>query len=384
MLSGVLVKSVYCLTLHSGREGLSRMIKSKNIAFSLFVILLSLILVVGCGGQSPATNDAQSTQSGSDTSATSGNDTQSTSQPASGQFHNIRIGTAQLGGGSHSYGMAVATIVNPLVPSIKLEAMPSSGVVENIRSLEAGEIEIGVVTNDLGYDFYKGRGRYEGKPFPDLRLMWPIFVSHQHIIVKADSPIMTIEDLKGKDVGVGNPGSAGYYLITHLLRAHGLQEGDYREHPLTHQEQVAALRDGKLDSFGVYTSSNSPAIVELATTTDVRWLAPDIEKWRSYISEHDLPYGVAPIKGGMYRGLDEDLPTASLAANFVTTKDFPEDLAYEITKAFFENIEDAAQIFATIAESPEALSTEIPFAPWHPGVERYFKEAGIPYVPFQE
>src|SRR5690606_1402721 len=131
--------------------------------------------------------------------------------------------------GTHTYGVAMATVVNEQLDDIKLEAMPTSGQIENMRLLQSGEVQIGLAGSDTGYDLYHGIRRYEGQAWKDLRLVWPLFSSFQHIIVLERSPFQSIEDLRGKHLGISNPGSAGYYFSVDYLRSQGLNEGDYIE-----------------------------------------------------------------------------------------------------------------------------------------------------------
>lgn len=296
----------------------------------------------------------------------------------------IRIATAQLGGGTYNHGLALCTVSNPDLKEFQLEALPTSGVVESARMLRKGEVEIASLGSDVTFDLYKGLGRNKGNAWQDARLLFPQFGTYVNIIVPKNSPIKSFADMKGKKIGVGNPGSAGYYLITHILRAHGLNEGDYKEVPLAPSEQTDALKDGHLDVYGFYTTPNSPSIVELATTLSVRWIDIDKEKWNAYASKNQLPFTVATIPAGSYRGMDKETAMISGMQMYVTTKDMPEEMAYKITKAFFAHFDDAVKIVAAITEAKKLLPAAAPTVPWHPGSVKYFQEAGLKYVEYKQ
>jgi len=329
--------------------------KKKSLLF-IAAILVILVFAVGCGGA----------KQGGDTSGA----------PA---MKFVRIGTAQLGGGTYNHGLGMSTVVNSELKGYKLEALPTSGAVESARMLENKEVEIACLGVDIVFDQYNGLGRYEGKAWKEARLLFPQFGTYVNIVVPVKSPIKSFADMKGKKVGVGNPGSAGYYLITHILRSQGLNEGDYVENPLSPTEQTTALRDGHLDVFGYYTTPNSPPVVELSTTMNVRWLDVDKAKWDAYAKANKLPFTIVNVPAGTYKGMDKDTATVSGMNVYATTAEMSEEMAYEITKAFFTRFDDAVKIVPAIAEIKTLLPVITPVVQWHPGAVKYFKEAGMKY-----
>ena len=341
-------------------------IKHMSIFITLILSLMVSIFAIGCGSsKQPAAQD----------------------NGTAAKFSSIkfvRIATAQLGGGTYNHGLALCTVSNPDMKDFQIEALPTGGVVESARMLQKGETEIASLGSDITFDMYNGLNRNKDKPWKNARLLFPQYGTYVNICVAKDSPIKSFADFKGKKVGVGNPGSAGYYLITKILRAHGLNEGDYKEVPLSPSEQTDALKDGHLDVFGFYTTPNSPSIVELATTMDVRWIGVDRDKWDTYASENKLPFTVATIPAGTYKGMDKDTAVISGMQMYVTTKDMPEEMAYKIVKTFFTHFDDAVQIVSAIAETKQLLPVATPTVPWHPGAIKYFKEAGIQYNEYKQ
>lgn len=334
----------------------------------ILVVTLIIVMIgtVGCAGQNQQAAPEGTTQEAA---------------PAKSSF--IRLGTAQLGGGTYNNGLAFASATNLGLTDYKLEALPTSGAVESARMLLDKEVEMACMGNDALFDIHNGRGRYEGKGSKEIRLMFPQFINYVNIAVPKNSSINSFDDMKGKRVGVGNPGSAGYYLITHMMRAHGLSEKDYMEDPLSPAEQTTALRDGHLDVFGFYTTPNSPPVVELATTMDVRFVDVDKAKWDAYCEENGLPFIVATTPAGTYKGMDKDTLQVAGMNSYVATADMSEEMAYEIVKSFFEHYEEAMKIVPAIKQTKELLPIMKPVVPWHPGAIKYFKEAGLEYVEFE-
>lgn len=331
------------------------------------VLILSILMLTACG----KTSSTQATNSSQEASKTTGK---------TRQF--ISIATAQLGGGTYNSGLAVATAANLGMDKYKVEALPTSGVIESARMLRDDEVEIATLGNDVIFELANGTGRFDGQGLEDACVILPQFATYVNIIVPAKSDIKSIEDMKGKRIGVGNPGSNGYNLITHILRAHGLNEGDYEEIALSASEQATSIKDGHQDVFGFYTTPNSPAIVELATTMDCRWISVDKEKWDAYAKANGLPFEVV-VSPDKYKGMEGEVLMLSGTQWFVTKMSADEEMVYEFTKSFMENFDAAVQMVSSISEIKELLPTSKPVVPWHPGAIRYFKEAGIDYVEFE-
>jgi TRAP transporter TAXI family solute receptor len=304
--------------------------------------------------------------------------------PAVNNVEFISIGTAQLGGGTYNNCLAMASAANMSLTKYRVEALPTSGAVESARMLQDNEVEIVSIGIDTAFDLYNGKGRYENKRWTALRMMFPQFGTYVNIIVPKNSSINSWNDMRGKRIGVGNPGSNGYYLLTHMLRAHGLKEGDYTEVALSNTEQAIALQDGHLDVFGFYTTPHSPAIVELSTILDVRWIDVEKSKWDAYAVEQQLPFKVVDIAAGTYKGMDKEIATVSGMNYIATREDCSEEMIYQFTKAFFENFDVAVKAVPAIAEIKELLPTAVPVVPVHPGAIKYFIEAGIAFNDFSE
>ena len=344
---------------------------NKKLAIVLALILL-ITMVAGCTNTgSPSPQTEQTAEPSAEAPAKAGK---------TKQF--LSIATAQLGGGTYNSGLAVATAANLGMDTYKVEALPTSGVIESARMLRDDEVEIATLGNDVVFELANSKGRFDGQGTDDVSVILPQFATYVNIVVPAKSNIKSIEDMKGKKIGVGNPGSAGYNLITHILRAHGLNEGDYEEVALSAAEQTASLKDGHQDVFGFYTTPNSPAIVELATTVDCRWIDINKEKWDAYAKANGLPFEVV-VSPDKYKGMEGDVLMLSGTQWFVTKKSADEEMIYEFTKAFLENFDAAVQMVASIVDIKTLLPNSAPVVEWHPGAVRYLKEAGLSYTEFK-
>ena len=197
------------------------------------------------------------------------------------------------------------------------------------------------------------------------------------VIARADSGIETFEDLKGKRVNIGNPGSGQRATMEVVMNALGWTLDDFAlASELKPAEQSAALGDNKVDAI-IYTVGHPNGSIQEATTTvDARIIpvtGPEID---ALIADNPY-YAAATIPGGMYTGTDEDVSTFGVKATFVTSADVPDDVVYEVVKAVFDNFDRFKGLhpaFADLTEE-EMISAGLS-APLHPGAEKYYKERG--------
>jgi TRAP transporter TAXI family solute receptor len=230
------------------------------------------------------------------------------------------------------------------------------------------------------YKSLKGEGEeFEGQgPYEDLRAVFSVHAEPFTVVARADSGIATFDDLKGKRVNVGNPGSGQRSTMEVLMAAKGWTMDDFAlASELKSAEQAQALCDNKVDAM-VFTVGHPSGSIQEATTTCDTVLIPVAGPEVDQLVEQNPYYAKAVIPGGMYRGTDEDVETFGVKATVVSSAGVQEDVVYQITKAVFENFEDFKKLHPAFADlQQENMITEALSAPLHPGAEKYYHEAGM-------
>jgi uncharacterized protein len=198
------------------------------------------------------------------------------------------------------------------------------------------------------------------------------------VVARADSGIETFDDLKGKRVNVGNPGSGQRSTMEVLMDAKGWTMDDFAlASELKSAEQSQALCDNKIDAMVFTVGHPSGSIQEATTTCDTKLIpvtGPEVDQ----LVEQNPYYAKAVIPGGMYAGTDSDVETFGVKATFVSSTAVPEDVVYQVTKAVFDNFEDFKKLHPAFASlTKEDMVTEAISAPLHPGAEKYYSEAGM-------
>jgi TRAP transporter TAXI family solute receptor len=293
----------------------------------------------------------------------------------------ITIGTGGVTGVYYPTGGAICRLVNKdrKEHGIRCTVESTAGSVYNLRNIRAGELDFGVAQSDWQYHAYHGTSVFKDEgAFPDLRAVFSVHPEPFTVVARADAGIRDFDDLKGKRVNVGNPGSGQRATMEVVMEAKGWSMSDFSlASELKSAEQAQALCDNKIDAFVFTVGHPSGSIKEATTTCDtvmVNVTGPTIEKL-----VNDNPYySWATIPGGMYRGSPQDTRTFGVRATFVTSSRVSDEVVYNVVKAVFENFDDfkklhpAFQILKKQEMVQEALS-----APLHDGAKRYYQEAGL-------
>ena len=260
---------------------------------------------------------------------------------------------------------------------IRCSAPSTGGSTYNIGQISEGELEFGVAQSDWQYHAYNCSSE-KVKCFKKLRSVFSVHPEPFQIIVGKDSGINSWDDLKGKRVNIGNPGSGQRGTMEVLMAAHGTKTSDFAQATeLTSTEQSKALCDGKIDAYG-YTVGVPNAGVSVATDgCDARIISLNGSVEKKLVSDNPY-YAFATIPKGTYKTSDADVTTFGVMATFVTSADVDDDLVYEVVRAVMENIDDFRKLHPAFANlDPKNMMKAGLSAPLHPGAIRYYKEKGM-------
>ncbi len=292
-----------------------------------------------------------------------------TSDSSSGE--SFTFTTSNQSSSTFAMGGALGELINKETDH-HVTVIPSGGSVENVQLFRNKEVEIGYLASDQAYYAYHGINNFEGEPLENINSFVMGSPFYFNFIVRKDSDIKEFEDIKGKIIGVGPPGSSNSINVKHVLEGHGITFDDVDARTLTLGEQVDALKDGNIDVFAYVSGgegSPSPAIVDLMSGIDIRFLEIKDDVAEKIAANH--PYEKATIAKDFYTGIDE-VKTLSLGFSFLLSDDVSEEVAYELAKTFWEN-KDALDE-AHNSWKPARL-TGLP-VPLHPGVKKYYEETG--------
>ncbi|MBW6418788.1 TAXI family TRAP transporter solute-binding subunit [Celeribacter sp. PS-C1] len=291
------------------------------------------------------------------------------------------IATGGTGGTYYPLGGMLAQLISNTaeLPDTKLSATAETGnaSVANAQLLGRGEIESAFAAADILDAAYKGVNQFEdGGPIENLRAIGALYPETVQLVVRADSGIATFEDLKGKSISSGSPGSGQWQLLGDLLEAHGMTRDDVSEDYSSFAQSVDKIKDGNLDASLITAGLPTSSVTDLANGHDIRIVpltGPAIAK----LQEAQPYYANSTIAAGSYKGVEEDVPTLAVRAIWATHADVPEDVVYAVTKALYENTETLGQVHPMGKQIALDKALESVSIPVHAGAEKYYAEQGI-------
>ncbi len=253
---------------------------------------------------------------------------------------------------------------------------PALGSVFNINAVNRGLLDFGVAQSDRNWQATTGNADWKAKPVKKLRSIFSMHPETVLVVTRKDSGINSINDLKGKRVNIGNPGSGQRGNAEDVLRIYGInKDKDIKAEGLQQHDASRALVDRKIDAFFYTVGNPSAAIEEPANSTDIKILSVNSGGIKKFLA--DKPYYVmTEIQPGTYRGVDKAAETYAVKATVVASADATEKMIYDVTKIVFENLDELRGAHAAFKHlTPEAMLGGLS-APLHPGAAKYYKEKG--------
>jgi TRAP transporter TAXI family solute receptor len=303
--------------------------------------------------------------------------------------HFFRIGTGPTSGSYFTIGGIIANAIsNPPgsrpcesggscgVPGLIAVAQTTRGSIQNVDLVASKSLDSGLCQSDVAFWAYSGSGPYRGeKPLEGLRAIANLYQESLHVIVRADSEIASIGDLKGKRVSLGERGAGTRATATLVLGAYGVSEKRFVGRQLPTAEASAQLRDSKIDALFLVGSAPVPALAELAQTTPLRMLPVDGKPGEVLRREHPF-LTVDIVPEGSY-GDAAGVVTVGIGAYWLVLADLEDDLAFSLTQALWHPatrklLDQSGTLGRHIRMEHALVGLPIPL---HPGAERYYAGA---------
>jgi len=292
----------------------------------------------------------------------------------------VTIGTGGQTGVYYVVGGSICKLVNRGTKDHDIKCTHTTGgSVKNINGIRAGDLDLGVAQSDWQYHGYNGTSpkQFPDGAYEDLRAVFSVHPEPFTVVARKDSGITKFEDLVGKRVNVGNPGSGARGTMEVVMEKMGWTMESFKlAAELKSSEQSQALCDNKIDAM-VFTVGHPSGTIKEATTSCESVLIPVTGPIIDALANDNSYYSTTMIPGGMYTGTDTDTATFGVGATFVTASTVSEDTVYEIVKAVFENFSRFKRLHPAFENLNEKdMITKNISAPLHDGAVKYYKEKG--------
>jgi uncharacterized protein len=287
----------------------------------------------------------------------------------------LSIATGGTGGVYYPMGGGLAEVINNHVDGYSATAEVTGASVENMGLIATGDADLALALADTVQQAQTGAGRFEGQQLEMLRGLASMYANMIHIVALESSGITTLDDLRGKRVSVGAPGSGTEVNAEAILTANGISYDDINEQRLNFNETADALANGDIDAGFWSVGAPTSSILNLATTNRITLIELTDEQIAA-AQEADTTFARTTLPGGTYEGAAEDITVLGIPNVLVVSSEMSDDLAYEITKAMFDNIADLQAVHPAANETTVEFTMEATPIPLHPGAIRYYEEIG--------
>lgn len=296
------------------------------------------------------------------------------------QAEEIAIGTASRAGVYFQVGQAICRLLNAETAQhgVVCKALPTDGSIDNLRQIRAAKRQLGIVQSDWQYHAVNGTGTFEAVgPDTDLRALFSVHGESFTVVARRDAGIESFDDLKGKRVNIGNPGSGQRATLEVLMAAKGWDKNVFSlANELSASEQSLALCHDRVQAM-VYVVGHPNASVAQAVNLCDALIVPVTGPVVDRLLADNPYYARTQVPGGAYKGNPKPVGTFGVKATVVASTRLSPDTAYLLVKTVFENLDDFKKQHPAFAnlEAADMIKDGLS-APLHDGALRYYREKG--------
>ncbi|HDQ45887.1 MAG TPA: TAXI family TRAP transporter solute-binding subunit [bacterium] len=299
-----------------------------------------------------------------------------TVRPAAAK-QDILFGGASITGVYYQVALQISNIMNKhLGQKYNYIGRPTGGSVFSINAIERQAFDFGVAQSDRNWQGFYGTADWEGKPLKTLRSVFSMHPETVLLVTRKDTGIRKVEDMKGKRINIGNPGSGQRGNAEDVLRIYGIDPNkDIRAEGLQQAEASRALVDRKIDAFFFTVGNPSAAIEEPAQSVDLVIVPINSKGIQQFVDKHPY-YIMTKIPAGTYKGVNQDIETYAVTATVVTNESVADAVVYDLVKTVFDNLAELKASHAAFKNlDPQEMLKGLS-APFHPGAITYYQEKG--------
>jgi uncharacterized protein len=298
---------------------------------------------------------------------------------AAQQAKQLTIATGGTGGVYYPLAGGFGAILAKEVAGLTATAEVTGGSVDNMKLIGAEKADVAFTQVDTAVDAINGRDKFTAGKI-GVRALTVMYPNIMQIVTLEGSGIAKFEDLKGKRVSTGSPGSGTEIFAFRLIEAAGLdKDKDMKRERLGAAESANALKDSKIDAFFFVAGLPTSAITDVAASPGMKMKLIDHDHLVELVKAKYGPvYSLGQIPAGTYPNQATAAKVSAVWNIMAVNEKMPVELAYTLTKTMLEKREDLTRVHKEAAnivvDIQKAANAGIP---WHPGALKYFAEKGI-------
>ncbi|MBW2604876.1 MAG: TAXI family TRAP transporter solute-binding subunit [Deltaproteobacteria bacterium] len=264
------------------------------------------------------------------------------------------------------------------IQEFSVKAQTSAGSVENLRKVNAGRQQMGVVYSGHVWLGRNGQMKKDPKKYENVLAVAWLYGAPAQLVVRADSGVKSVKDLVGKKVGVGNAGS-GAFANCELFFSHMGVWDKIERNAMGYNDAAAAFGNNQLDAFWLFTAFPSGAVIMAAQTNDIGLVNLDADAEPSGFYKKYPYFGKLAVPAGTYKGVDYESPSFQDSTLWVANSKISADVVYKLLSIIYtdEGLKHMVEQKKTFKHMSLKTGATNIVTPFHPGAEKFWKEKGM-------
>jgi uncharacterized protein len=295
---------------------------------------------------------------------------------------NINVATATTGGAYYPIGNAIAQLWNDKLPGVKASAQATNGTPHNIQLLARKDAEVAIAQTGVVYQAVNGVDAYkdQGKQ-THFKGMTQLYPNVMHWVVRKESRVQGLADLKGKKLVPGPQNSATELNSREMLAVLGIDyraRDDVKADYMDYNQAVEQLKNKHADAVMIAGGVPTAAVLDVMTSGEGRLLSLP-EPYVQQLTAKYPWYSAFTIPANSYKGQDRDVKTVSVTNILIVRGDLGDDLVHDLLKAMYEDTARLSSAHAAMKafKLQDGLKGISGVVDLHPGAARFFKEKGL-------
>lgn len=303
----------------------------------------------------------------------------------------LQIATGSAAGSYFAVGKTLASVIsNPPgaepceiggrcgVPGMIAIAQTTQGSIANVRSVNSGLFESGLVQANVAYAAFWGEGVFANEqPLDRIRAIANLYREAIHLVAHHQSGITSVEGLRGKRVSLDLLDSGTHADAMTILSAYGITPTDIEIHEFDSSTAADMILAGELDAFFLISGPPNPSIANLAEHGVIRLVPIGGAPAQRLLEENRFLFPMT-LPPGLYSYIGE-VETLAVGATWIVNETVDDDLVYEIARTLF-NPANRSSLYGNPEKTGHiAVETTIRGVPifLHPGAKRFYLEIGL-------
>ncbi len=282
------------------------------------------------------------------------------------------------GGTFQYFSNGMATRLSKKVDGVKVSNMASAGSGENLRRVNSGEADFGIVYSGDTFLGRNGRLTKDTNKYENVHAIAYLYGAPAHLVTLTDSGINSVADLKGKRVAVGGAGSGAANAAERFFGALGLWDNMDVEF-LGYSKAASAMGDKQIDAFWVFAGFPNSSVIQAAASNKIKIISvADAGEKGGFFKSFPF-YTKVTIPAGTYSGVDYEINSFQDSALWVANKDVDAGIVASSVAEMFST--KGLRYMVQVKSTAKAMSIKGGLSgivtPVHAGAAKFWTEQGL-------